>query len=46
MLNIAYNLLCGGMRLEDLGALRNNAAYMDVGAEVIPDGGGRLHAAL
>ena len=37
MLNIAYNLLCGGMRMEDLGALRNNAAYMDaLGAEVIP----------
>ena len=37
VLNIAYNLLCGGTRLEDLGALRNNAAYMDaLGAEVIP----------
>ena len=37
VLNIAYNLLCGGTRLEDLGSLRNNAAYMDaLGAEVIP----------
>ena len=37
MLNIAYNLLCGGTRLEDLGSLRNNAAYMDaLGAEVVP----------
>ena len=37
VLNIAYNLLCGGTRLEDLGALRDNAAYMDaLGAEVIP----------
>ena len=37
VLNIAYNMLCGGARLEDLGALRNNVAYMDaLGAEVIP----------
>ena len=37
VLNIAYNLLCGGTRLEDLGSLRNNAAYMDaLGAKVIP----------
>ena len=37
VLNIAYNLLCGGTRLEDLGSLRNNAAYMDApGAEVVP----------
>ena len=37
VLNIAYNMLCGGTRLEDLGALRNDAAYMDaLGAEVIP----------
>ena len=28
VLNIAYNLLCGGTRLEDLSALRNDAAYM------------------
>ena len=37
VLNIAYNMLCGGARIEDLGALRNNAAHMDaLGAEVIP----------
>ena len=37
VLNVAYNMLCGGARLEDLGALRNNVAYMDaLGAEVIP----------
>ena len=36
VLNIAYNLLCGGARLEDLNALRNDAAYMDaLGAELI-----------
>ena len=37
MLNIAYNLLCGGARLEDLDGLRHDAAYMDaLGAELIP----------
>ena len=37
VLNIAYNLLCGGTRLEDLGSLRNNAAYMDaLGAKAVP----------
>ena len=37
VLNIAYNLLCGGVRLENLDALRNNVAYMDaLGAELIP----------
>lgn len=37
VLNIAYNLLCGGTRLEDLGSLRHNVAYMDaLGAELIP----------
>ncbi len=37
VLNIAYNLLCGSARLEDLGGLRNNVAYMDaLGAELIP----------
>ena len=37
VLNVAYNLPCGGTRLEDLGGLRDNAAYMDaLGAEVIP----------
>ena len=36
VLNVAYNLLCGGARLEDLGALRDNLAYMDaLGAVVI-----------
>ena len=29
VLNIAYNILCGGTRLEDLNGLRNNAPYMD-----------------
>ena len=37
VLNVAYNLLCGGTRLEDLNSLRNNVAYMDaLGAELIP----------
>ena len=37
VLNIAYNLLCGGTRLEDINSLRNNAAYMDaLAAELIP----------
>ena len=39
VLNIAYNLLCGGTRLPSRPAvsLRNNAAYMDaLGAKVIP----------
>ncbi len=37
VLNIAYNLLCAGTRLEDLAMLRDNAGYMDaVGAEMIP----------
>ena len=35
--DIAYNLLCGGARLEDLDGLRHDAAYMDaLGAELIP----------
>ena len=35
--DIAYNLLCGGARLEDLNGLRHDAAYMDaLGAELIP----------
>ena len=49
VLNVAYNLLCGGKRLEDLGALRNDAAYMDAlgrGGDPEPHGGGRLHAAF
>ena len=37
VLNIAYNLLSGGTRLEDLGGLRHNVAYMDaLDAELIP----------
>ena len=37
MLNIAYDILCGGTRLEDLGALRNDVPYMDaLDAEMIP----------
>ena len=37
VLNIAYNLLCGGARLEDLNGLRHDAAYMDApGAALIP----------
>ena len=45
VLNIAFNVLCGGTRLRDIESLRNNAAYMDaLGAEVRgdpePDGGG------
>ena len=37
VLNIAYNLLCGGARLEDLNGPRHDAAYMDaLGAELIP----------
>lgn len=38
ILNIAYNIVCGGECLEDLELLRNNAAYMDaLGARRIPD---------
>ena len=37
VLNVAYNLLCGGTRLEDLGGLRHNVAYMDaLDAQLIP----------
>ena len=37
VLNIAFNVLCGGTRLRDIESLRNDAAYMDaLGAEVIP----------
>ena len=37
VLNIAFNVLCGGTRLQDIESLRNDAAYMDaLGAEVIP----------
>ena len=38
VLNIAYNLLAGGTRLEHLELLRSNAAYLDaLGARRIPD---------
>ena len=37
ILNVAYNILCGGGRLEDLNRLRNDVPYMDaVGAKMIP----------
>jgi hypothetical protein len=38
VLNLAYNVLCGGTRLEDIERLRHDSAYMDaLGAELIPD---------
>jgi hypothetical protein len=38
VLNLAYNVLCGGTRLEDIERLRHDPAYMDaLGAELIPD---------
>jgi len=38
VLNMAYNVLCGGTRLEDIERLRHNVAYMNaLGAELIPD---------
>lgn len=38
VLNIAYNVICGGQCLEDLERLRNDETYMNsVGAERIPD---------
>jgi DDE family transposase len=38
VLNIAYNILCGGECLEDLEALRNDEVYLDaLGASRIPD---------
>lgn len=38
VLNLAYNVLCGGTRLEDIELLRHNTAYMNaLGAELIPD---------
>ena len=38
ILNIGYNILCGGTCLEDLELLRNNEAYLDaLGAQRIPD---------
>ena len=38
MLNIAYNGLCGGQRLEDIETRRNDEAFLDaLGVEAIPD---------
>ena len=38
VLNIAYNILCGGTRLEDIERLRHDVAYMNaLDADLIPD---------
>ena len=38
VLNLVYNVLCGGTRLQDLERLRHDAAYMNaLGADLIPD---------
>jgi hypothetical protein len=38
VLNLAYNVMCGGTRLEDIERLRHDAAYMNaLGADLIPD---------
>lgn len=38
VLNIAYNVVCGGTRLEDIERLRHDVAYMNaLGADLIPD---------
>lgn len=38
VLNMAYNVMCGGTRLEDIERLRHDTAYMNaLGAELIPD---------
>ena len=38
VLNIAYNAICGGRRLEDLELLRNDESYLDMmGVQAIPD---------
>jgi hypothetical protein len=38
VLNLAYNILCGGKTLDDLEQLRHNEVYLDaLGARVIPD---------
>ena len=38
VLNIAYNILCGGTCLDDLELRRNNEVYLDaLGAQRIPD---------
>jgi hypothetical protein len=38
VLNIAYNVMCGGTCLEDIELRRNNVAYLDaIGAHRVPD---------
>ncbi|HIC13992.1 MAG TPA: IS1380 family transposase [Gemmatimonadetes bacterium] len=38
VLNLAYNVLCGGTRLEDIELLRHDTAYMNaLGSDLIPD---------
>jgi hypothetical protein len=38
VLNLAYNVLCGGTRLEDIERLRHDTAYMNaLGTDLIPD---------
>jgi hypothetical protein len=38
VLNLAYNVLCAGTRLEDIERLRHDVAYMNaLGADLIPD---------
>jgi len=38
VLNLAYNVLCGGTRLEDIERLRHDVAYMNaLDADLIPD---------
>ncbi|MDQ3770370.1 MAG: IS1380 family transposase [Actinomycetota bacterium] len=38
VLNIAYNALCGGSRLDDIEARRNDAVFLDgLGASALPD---------
>jgi len=38
VLNMAYNVMCGGTRLEDIERLRHDVAYMNaLGADLIPD---------
>ncbi|WP_420481605.1 IS1380 family transposase [Actinopolymorpha pittospori] len=38
VLNLTYNVMCGGTRLEDIEGLRHDTAYMNaLGADLIPD---------
>jgi hypothetical protein len=38
VLNVAYNILCGGTCIEDIEWRRNNEVYLDaLGAQRIPD---------